>query len=125
MSYSILTDLGYETTRHRRFLRPLHTDEETPKECKQSEVSNVTGMISPKFHKSSDSSDDITYSADVPKRSALQQKAKDSSLRPPQMSPALPTNKLFPNKITSAPSTNITKFRRSNINATLMRPDAG
>ena len=40
LSYNILTDCGYETTRHRRFLRPLHTDEETPEEC-----SNVTGMI--------------------------------------------------------------------------------
>ena len=29
LSYNILTDLGYETTCHCRFLHPLHKDEET------------------------------------------------------------------------------------------------
>ena len=34
LSYNILTDKGYSTTRHRRFLRPLVTalDPEIPKE---------------------------------------------------------------------------------------------
>ena len=83
LSYNILTDRGYETTRHRRFLRPLLTDEEITEKAKQNAGSNVTGMISPQFHKTADSSDDVTYSADAPRRSGRLQKAKDSSLRPP------------------------------------------
>ena len=38
LSYNILTDKGYATTRHRRFLRPLVTadpitDPDIPKQC--------------------------------------------------------------------------------------------
>ena len=61
----------------------MHTDEEIPEKYKQ------TGMITPKFHKSAGSSDDIIQSADVPRHSPRQQKAKDSSLRPLQISPSI------------------------------------
>ena len=77
MSYDIQTDLGYEMTRHRRFLRPLHKDD----------TSDATAI------KSADcsGSDDIT-SADAPSCYVApltrQQKAKESSLQPLQGSPA-------------------------------------
>ena len=46
LSYNILTDKGYSTTRHRRFLRPLITalDPEIPKEsvvCNDGETNNL------------------------------------------------------------------------------------
>ena len=69
LSYNIQTDCGYETTRHRRFLRPLLTDEEITEKSKQSaQGSNVTKMSSPTFHNNADSTGDVTYSADAPGR---------------------------------------------------------
>ena len=54
LSYNILTDKGYSTTRHRRFLRPLVTaiDPEIPKESVESHDGDKTTDL-PK-------SDDIT-----------------------------------------------------------------
>ena len=40
VSYEIATDLGYSTTRHRRFMKPLATEHD-PKEIKKSNK-NVT-----------------------------------------------------------------------------------
>ena len=91
-----------------RFPRPLHKEEETSKEC-----TNVIEISADRLHKSADSSVDIT-SADVPRRSARQQqKAREKSTRPLQMSPAPPMNTLGYNKTASAPSNNITARRRS------------
>ena len=86
--YNIQTDSGYATTRHRRFLRPLLTDDKITEKSKQSaEGNNVTKLNSPTFCDNADSSDDVTDSADAPRRSG-RQKARDSSLR----SPSPPTN---------------------------------
>ena len=75
LSYDIQTDLGYEMACYRRFLRPLHKDEETTKEC-----TNVTEISPDILHKSADSSVDIT-TTDVPRRSARkQQNAREKSI---------------------------------------------
>ena len=103
-SYNIQMDCGYETTRHRRFLRPLLTDEDITEKFKQSaRGNNAPKMSLPTFHNNVDSTVDVIYSADALRRSS-RQKARDSSLQ----APAPPTNNSIelPNALISAPSTN-------------------
>ena len=103
LGYNIQTESGYATTRYRRFLQPLLTDDKITKKPKQSARGNdVTKLSSPTFCNNADSSHDVTDSADAFRRSS-RKKARNSSLRSP--APPIINSIELPNAITSAPST--------------------